>query len=71
MHAHMGVGPVPALEGAGDSNSINGITQPWLRALDGLNTHDESYLLAMSGGVTTANVLPGSADAIGKLFWKR
>lgn len=38
---------------------------PWLRSLDGLNTHDEAYKLTVSGGVTTGNVLPGSADAIG------
>ena len=39
--------------------------QPWLRSLDSLNTHDEAYELSISGGVTTANVLPGSANAIG------
>ena len=38
---------------------------PWLRSLDGINTHDVAYSLSISGGVTTANVLPGSADAIG------
>ena len=37
----------------------------WLRALYGLNTHDDSYRLSVSGGVTTALVLPGSANAIG------
>lgn len=36
-----------------------------MRSIDGLNTHDDSYLLSISGGVTTALVLPGSADAIG------
>lgn len=30
-----------------------------------INTHDDSYLLSISGGVTTALVLPGSANAIG------
>lgn len=38
----------------------------WLRALDALNTHDDAYRLSISGGVTTALVLPGSANAIGK-----
>lgn len=36
-----------------------------MRSLDGLNTHDDSYALSISGGVTTSLVLPGSADAIG------
>lgn len=65
MHSHLGVDSAPELSGSDDTNSVNGITQPWLRSLDGLNTHDEAYRLSVSGGVTTSNVLPGSADAIG------
>jgi len=65
MHSHIGVDSLPSLNGASDTNSLLGITQPWLRSLDGLNTHDESYTLSVSGGVTTANILPGSANAIG------
>lgn len=65
LHSHLGVYSAPALSGASDGNSRHGITQPWLRSLDGLNTHDDAYALSISGGVTTANVLPGSANAIG------
>ncbi|TFK25665.1 composite domain of metallo-dependent hydrolase [Coprinopsis marcescibilis] len=64
-HSHMGVDSAPELEGAEDTNSFKGLTLPWLRSLDGLNTHDDAYRLSISGGVTTANILPGSADAIG------
>ncbi|KIJ40920.1 hypothetical protein M422DRAFT_780574 [Sphaerobolus stellatus SS14] len=64
LHSHIGVWPAPSLEGSDDTNSLHGITQPWLRALDGLNTHDESYVLTIAGGVTSANILPGSANAI-------
>ncbi|KAF8897047.1 hypothetical protein CPB84DRAFT_1836987 [Gymnopilus junonius] len=64
MHSHLGVDSVPELRGSGDTNSLKGLVLPWLRSLDGLNTHDEAYRLSISGGVTTANVLPGSADAI-------
>lgn len=56
---------VPELKGSDDTNSRKGLTLPWLRSLDGLNTHDDAYRLSISGGVTTANVLPGSANAIG------
>jgi hypothetical protein len=38
---------------------------PWLRSIDALNTHDASYELAIAGGVTTAQILPGSANNIG------
>ena len=36
-----------------------------MRALDGLNTHDDTYKLAVAGGVTTALILPGSSNGIG------
>jgi imidazolonepropionase-like amidohydrolase len=68
MHSHLGVGSAPTLSGANDGNSFWGIAQPWLRSLDGLNTHDEAYALSISGGVTSAIVLPGSANAIGRNF---
>jgi len=65
-HSHLGDASSPALDGASDDdNSLKGTIQPWLRSLDGLNTHDDSYSLSIVGGVTTAIVLPGSANAIG------
>ncbi|KZV62706.1 carbohydrate esterase family 9 protein, partial [Peniophora sp. CONT] len=65
-HSHLGDGSSPWLDGASvDDNSLKGTIQPWLRSLDGLNTHDDSYPLSVAGGVTTALVLPGSANAIG------
>jgi hypothetical protein len=33
-----------------------------------LNTHDDAYPLSVAGGVTTALILPGSANAIGTLI---
>ncbi|KAG6845918.1 hypothetical protein H0H87_000724 [Tephrocybe sp. NHM501043] len=65
MHSHLGVDSAPALNGASDTNSHKGLVLPWLRSLDGLNTHDEAYRLSISGGVTTSVILPGSANAIG------
>lgn len=56
----------PSLSGAKDVNSYNGPILPWLRSLDGLNTHNDSYPLFITGGVTTALILPGSANTIGK-----
>ncbi|KAJ7678489.1 hypothetical protein B0H17DRAFT_1206732 [Mycena rosella] len=65
VHSHMGNAASPQLTGASDGNSPKGTIQPWLRSLDGLNTHDDSYPLSIAGGVTTALILPGSGDAIG------
>ena len=64
MHSHLGVDSVPELSGADDTNSVQGITQPWLRSVDALNTHDDAYKLSISGGVTTANILPGMLSFI-------
>lgn len=66
LHSHLGLDSAPALSGSSDTNSRQGLVLPWLRSLDGLNTHDDAYRLSISGGVTTANVLPGSANAIGR-----
>ncbi|KAF8217751.1 composite domain of metallo-dependent hydrolase [Mycena galopus ATCC 62051] len=65
LHSHLGVSSLPVLAGAMDTNSLKGPVLPWLRSLDGLNTHDDSYRLAIAGGVSVANILPGSANAIG------
>ena len=67
IHSHIGDKPSPALSGTQDDNSWKGTMQPWLRSLDALNTHDDSYLLSIGGGVTTSLVHPGSANAIGKI----
>ncbi|KAJ7039590.1 hypothetical protein C8F04DRAFT_1231394 [Mycena alexandri] len=51
--------------GASGRNSLKGTIQPWLRSLDAVHTNDASYALSIAGGVTTALILPGSANAIG------
>jgi hypothetical protein len=38
---------------------------PYLRSLDGFNTHDLAQTLSMAGGITSMLVLPGSANNIG------
>ncbi|KAF8306723.1 hypothetical protein DL93DRAFT_214208 [Clavulina sp. PMI_390] len=38
---------------------------PWLRSVDGIDTHDLNWELSRAGGVGTELVLPGSANAIG------
>ncbi|TFY55471.1 hypothetical protein EVG20_g9306 [Dentipellis fragilis] len=51
--------------GTFELNSPNGPILPWLRSIDGFHTHDEALTLAIAGGVTSVQVLPGSANAIG------
>lgn len=70
IHSHIGTDPLPKLSGAEDYYSSKGPILPWLRSLDGLNTHDDSYPLSIAGGVTTALVLPGSDNAIGRCAYR-
>ena len=65
LHSHVGLLSAPFTRGTFDVNSPNGPILPWLRSIDGFNTHDEAFALAVAGGVTSAQVLPGSGNAIG------
>lgn len=50
-HSHIG-----SVSGADQSGAI----QPDVRALDSIDVHDPSIARARAGGVTTANIMPGS-----------
>ncbi|KAH8915261.1 hypothetical protein BT69DRAFT_904580 [Atractiella rhizophila] len=65
LHSHLGVYAMPSLQGASDGNSIQNPILPYLRSLDGFNTHDMGFRRTVAGGVTTVIVLPGSANNIG------
>ncbi|KAI0746214.1 carbohydrate esterase family 9 protein [Daedaleopsis nitida] len=59
LHSHLGVYSVPSVRGTSDGNSRKGPVLPMV------STHDDAFPLSVAGGVTTALVLPGSANAIG------
>ena len=61
-HSHIGL--FPRLGGA-DGNEMTGPVQAGVRAIDGINPNDVSIRMALAGGVTTANIMPGSGNAIG------
>ncbi|KAI0340770.1 hypothetical protein BDW22DRAFT_1359586 [Trametopsis cervina] len=65
LHSHVGMLSAPATRGTFDVNSPHGPILPWLRSIDGFNTHDDAFALAIAGGVTSAQILPGSGNAIG------
>jgi imidazolonepropionase-like amidohydrolase len=50
-HSHIGGG-----SGGDQSSALN----PDVRILDAINVHDDSFKKALAGGITTANVMPGS-----------
>jgi hypothetical protein len=53
------------MHGTFDLDSPKGPVLPWLRSIDAFNTHDDAFQLAIAGGVTSVQVLPGNANAIG------
>ena len=56
-HSHM------SIEGGGNEG-VNSVT-PEVRIIDVINHRDESIFRALAGGVTTINVLHGSANVVG------
>ncbi|THV08381.1 composite domain of metallo-dependent hydrolase [Dendrothele bispora CBS 962.96] len=65
IHSHLGLFSVPAASGAYELDSHKGPILPWLRSIDGFHTYDEGIELAIAGGVTSVQVLAGSANPIG------
>jgi imidazolonepropionase-like amidohydrolase len=64
-HSHMGVYPSPGLSGHADGNEAVAATTPYVRAEDGVWPQDPQFAHALAGGVTSAQILPGSANLIG------
>ncbi len=64
-HSHIGIWPRPSVPANADGNEGSGAVQPALRALDAIHPDDPGIRMATAGGVTTANIMPGSANVIG------
>jgi imidazolonepropionase-like amidohydrolase len=64
-HSHIGIGPNPTVSESGDVNESTGPIQPGLRALDAIDPADPNIRMATAGGVTTANIMPGSGNVMG------
>ena len=64
-HSHIGIYPRPAVAANSDGNEMSGPVQSGLRALDAIYPADSGIRMAVAGGITTANIMPGSGNAIG------
>lgn len=64
-HSHIGLFGRPAVPAHADGNETSGPVQSALRAMDSINPDDPGIRMALAGGVTTANIMPGSANVIG------
>jgi imidazolonepropionase-like amidohydrolase len=64
-HSHIGIWPRPHVPANQDGNEGSGAVQSGLRALDAIDPDDPGIRMAVAGGVTTANIMPGSGNVIG------
>jgi imidazolonepropionase-like amidohydrolase len=64
-HSHIGIMGNPTVSDSQDGNESSGPIQPGLRALDAIDPADPNIRMALSGGITTANIMPGSGNVMG------
>ncbi|QGG49105.1 amidohydrolase [Heliorestis convoluta] len=64
-HCHVGLLEENAPIEGNDLNETSDPITPQMRALDGINPFDPAFEDALTGGVTTLCILPGSANIIG------
>lgn len=64
-HSHLGVASRPHVPSNIDGNEKTGPVQSIVRAMDSINPLDPGIRMAQAGGVTTANIMPGSGNVIG------
>jgi imidazolonepropionase-like amidohydrolase len=65
VHSHMGVYPWPGANAHSDGNEATDPFTPRVWAGDSFHVEDPALARARAGGVTTIQVLPGSANLIG------
>lgn len=65
VHTHLGVHEEGIGPQGADFNETSQAVTPAVRALDGIHPLEEGFELARRSGVTTVQILPGSANVIG------
>jgi imidazolonepropionase-like amidohydrolase len=65
VHTHLGVHEEGIGAAGADFNETTSASTPYVRALDGINPLEKGFEVARSSGVTTVQILPGSANVIG------
>lgn len=67
VHSHLGSYPTPAVGSLKDANEIFSHNTAGARMEDSVITQDAGFNLALAGGVTTLQLLPGSHNVFGGL----
>ena len=64
-HSHLGVYPSPYVSAHSDGNEATNPTTAHVQAVHSVWPQDPNFLRAIAGGVTSLQILPGSANLIG------
>ncbi|MGA3326155.1 MAG: amidohydrolase [Terriglobia bacterium] len=64
-HSHIGIAGRPPVSANADVNEGTGPVEAALRALDAIWPADPGIRMATAGGITTANIMPGSGNVVG------
>ena len=65
IHSHLGVYPSPTMGGTSDGNEATAPVTANVWAEHSVHPQDPGFFTALAGGVTTLEILPGSANLIG------
>lgn len=65
VHSHLGVYPAPGVVSSSDGNEANDPNTAEVWAEHSVWPHDPQFALALAGGVTAMQILPGSANLFG------
>ena len=65
IHSHLGVYPSPGVKAHSDGNEMTSPVTPNVWAEHSIWPQDPGFLTALAGGITSLQVLPGSANLIG------
>lgn len=65
VHSHMGVYSSPSIAALADGNEITGPNTAEVWAEHGVWAQDPNFEKALAGGITTVQILPGSANLFG------
>jgi imidazolonepropionase-like amidohydrolase len=64
-HSHLGVYPSPSDDAHSDGNEATNPLTPEVEAIHSVWPQDPGFFRALAGGVTTLQILPGSANLVG------
>ncbi|HEX5764402.1 MAG TPA: amidohydrolase [Woeseiaceae bacterium] len=65
VHSHLGVYPSPGVDAHGDGNEISAPNTAEVWAEHSVWPQDPGFVTALQGGITTLQILPGSANLFG------